>query len=1516
MKPRKPRRRVFGALGRKLWMLRAVIGSFTLLPALVTLSPLRAQTVIQVDDTPLQPVRYGMDYERLWFWYGSNSNKNQVATWSAAACDIDFIRVAINSGYELEEGVYDLKAYTNKIIPMMQSMRAANPDLEFFASPRPLNEAVSGASWQPYPLWITGASSYTSGDYDFDDLKCAQYLIRYLRLMKSYGFRIHYLDLTNEWQSNVSGGRITQSDARDVVEYLREYMENPPSPDPTDPTGEYASLPALEAEDMPKIVAPSSWEFSQGESWIRYLNSERKREAIDIAASHNTNRDSGSGTAKEFADQAKETLGDEVEIWNTELHGWKSTSGADEVTSCFHFFEAIQAGFTGISGWLAIGTPSQGHSYILNNGSSVNRNVKYYIFRKAVNSSANGRALGVSQAEEIRLVTAMLKDDLVSVWLINDSDEVVDVEVDLGSFSNPSGILLETRWSEHTSLEGETKRRSMTAGGNRFAVAVEADSVYCFEVPLADRFVEAKDLRLGVSDDGQVDLDLSADGNGGDLAIYTVLDTPEHGTLSGSLPNLTYTPDADFVGVDRFTYMFSDGPTLSTVGTVEVVRYEETLVAHWKLDETEGNVLEDATGNGYDGILVSGARLPEGGVVGGALDFDAGGDYAVLPAAAFDTVSSEVTLSMWVYGDTSQPRADTIFYATNEQNHRLLNIHLPYSDGTVFFDAGNATGYDRVSQAAASEDYRGRWNHWVFVKSDEGEMSMYLNGQEWLRGSNKNRLIDDITRVYLGSDGGSRNYDGMVDDVRFYNYAVDSAQIEALYKSYTENEAPVADEVSVRVVAGRSVSLPLAGHDPEGVDLYYRVIAPPSHGVLSGSGGRLVYTPDEGFAGVDSFTYVASDTFEDSAPATVAIHVKPALLLAHWPFDDGDGQVVTDQSGNGFHGTLTSGRWIEGMKGGGLEFDGVDDFVDFPAAAFAGLSEELSLSLWVWGGEGQPREDTLFYGTNSVNERILNVHLPWSDGRVYWDAAGRTSRASSLEEYAGGWNHWLFTKNASAGEMKIYLNGVEWHSVSGMVDSFAEITRFTLGAQSSVSQHYEGRVDEVTLFNYALSEDQALEWFQSFNESPIAMDGEISMVEGRTVAVPLVAVDPEGEVVSFRIVDGPSHGTLAGGGEAMSYTPDPGFTGVDRFRYVANDSVSDSEEAIITIDVRPARLLAHWSMDDGARDMVSDVSGGSWHGTKVSATWVDGVRGKALSFDGVDDRVELPAGAFANVGEEITLTMWVRGGPTQPAADVLFYGTNASNSRILNVHLPWDNSAVYWDASDRTSLLASSETYAGSWNYWTFTKNSTSGEMRIFLNGTPWHTVGGKWNPIAEITRFTLGAQSAGVRHYEGVIDEVRLYDYALADDEVADLYAGYSGSLAYLDWLAGYPQLGDTSFEADPDGDGMETGLEYIFGGDPTVPDASIAPRIDRAEGAWRFAYTRSEVAAEHTTQVVELSDDLERWSELSIGGSASESHVQITPLGDGMERVEVILDESLFSAEDLGDGDSLFLRLVGSLN
>lgn len=155
------------------------------------------------------------------------------------------------------------------------------------------------------------------------------------------------------------------------------------------------------------------------------------------------------------------------------------------------------------------------------------------------------------------------------------------------------------------------------------------------------------------------------------------------------------------------------------------------------------------------------------------------------------------------------------------------------------------------------------------------------------------------------------------------------------------------------------------------------------------------------------------------------------------------------------------------------------DFVDVPASVFSTLDSSVTIAFWQYGDPLlQPQDNTLFEGFDSAGRRVLNVHLPWSNGKVYWDAGrddsgyDRISQSvSDPSKYRGKWNHWAFSKDAVAGRMKIYLNGQLWFMMGSRHRGFAGITKFRIGSDGTgTSNFYDGFIDEFTIWNKALSD--------------------------------------------------------------------------------------------------------------------------------------------------------------------------------------------------------------------------------------------------------------------------------------------------------------------------------------------------------------------------------------------------------------------------------------------------------------
>ena len=84
------------------------------------------------------------------------------------------------------------------------------------------------------------------------------------------------------------------------------------------------------------------------------------------------------------------------------------------------------------------------------------------------------------------------------------------------------------------------------------------------------------------------------------------------------------------------------------------------------------------------------------------------GDYVEVPSAAFSTISDQITVSFWCYGDPNvMPMNSYIFEGRDANGYRVVNSHLPWSNSRVYWDAGNSStnSYDRIDEAANAIDF-------------------------------------------------------------------------------------------------------------------------------------------------------------------------------------------------------------------------------------------------------------------------------------------------------------------------------------------------------------------------------------------------------------------------------------------------------------------------------------------------------------------------------------------------------------------------------------------------------------------------------------------------------------------------------------------------------------------------------------------------------------------------------------------------------------------------------------------
>jgi hypothetical protein len=144
-------------------------------------------------------------------------------------------------------------------------------------------------------------------------------------------------------------------------------------------------------------------------------------------------------------------------------------------------------------------------------------------------------------------------------------------------------------------------------------------------------------------------------------------------------------------------------------------------------------------------------------------------------------------------------------------------------------------------------------------------------------------------------------------------------------------------------------------------------------------------------------------------------------------------------------------------------------------AKFSTIKNEITISFWAFGNANQmPITTSILYGYDAnINNRQLNIHLPHANTNVYFDcgfSAGgydRVNKIATATEMGGKWNHWAFVKNASSGDMKVFLNGQLWLSGTGKVKPITLIN-LILGKDQNGNSNYKGNINQLMIWSKAL----------------------------------------------------------------------------------------------------------------------------------------------------------------------------------------------------------------------------------------------------------------------------------------------------------------------------------------------------------------------------------------------------------------------------------------------------------------
>jgi hypothetical protein len=668
--------------------------------------------------------------------------------------------------------------------------------------------------------------------------------------------------------------------------------------------------------------------------------------------------------------------------------------------------------------------------------------------------------------------------------------------------------------------------------------------------------------------------------------------------------------------------------------------------------------------------------------------FDGEGDYInIEESESLDISGDQITISVWVKTERLDKRQVVVAKTGWGDNSWLIEIY-PYGGGearlTFYLIAGEPDLWSSSGGIWLKAD---TWYHLVCVYTGE-EKRIYMNavmdGRESVSGNIKTN--DQPVRIGGWGDPIGRNetryFNGVIDEVAIFARALSDVEIVRLYEGH-----------------GR-----VGGHE-------------------AGLVGYWSFNSDKGTAVVDGSRYHNDGELRDEPESYFAVHgwaKKPGAEAQPEPSYD-DGGPTLD----------------EGVSGYAYYFDGKGDYINIEESESLDISgDQITISAWI-KPERIDRRQTIA----SKNWLVEINPIDCGDGRLNFFMVGEDTGEGNL---CGGsavstdtWQHVVCVYTGE--ERIIYLNGAIDANRVGHGNIRPNDEPVTIGDWSSPEgsrRCFQGSIDEVAIFNRALSRDEVV---RLYHNSGRLRGNEAGLVgywnfdrDGEAVVLDSSAYQNHGE---FRDEPEPHADDIYGGEPRLSWAK-----------------------------------RSSWSPSSSAKPVGN---------TGAPPELTEGVSGYAYYFDGGGNCINIEESESLDItGRQITLSAWISAARIDRRQVVVAKTAGGDNTWIMEIN-PIDfkegTICFYLDLPGFDYLGSSTLIVADRWYHVVMVYNET--KRMIYIDGQrdAEQTLSGDIPLNDQPVR--IGNWGSLDRAFTGAIDEVAIFNRALSDYEIGQLYSN-SGRL------------------------------------------------------------------------------------------------------------------------------------------
>ncbi|MES2474680.1 MAG: Ig-like domain-containing protein [Verrucomicrobiota bacterium] len=629
----------------------------------------------------------------------------------------------------------------------------------------------------------------------------------------------------------------------------------------------------------------------------------------------------------------------------------------------------------------------------------------------------------------------------------------------------------------------------------------------------------------------------------GNALTFAIASQPNSGSLSGTPPNLVYTPGQNFTGTDSFSYKANDGAVDSQVASVSI------LVTHSNQAPLAGSASKStqedtalpitltATDADGDALAFSVISPPSHGSLTGTAP-----NLTYIPAANFhgqDQLSFKVN-----DGSIDSPTATVAITVS------------PVNDAPVTASASFSTskGTALPILLTATDPEKTTCTFTVLTQPQHGTLSGTAPNLSYLPHSSF-QGSDQFT--FKANDG-----------------SLDSAP--ATVSITVTNAAPVVANRSLTTAEDKPVAIVLSGTDANGDTLTFAVVAQPSNGTLTGTPPNLTYTPRPNFFGSDQIRFTASDGSLISASATISISVtsvNDAPAVATKALQTLKNQPLPiDVTGNDVENDALTYLIVEAPRHGRLGGE-------FPQLVYTPDLDYIGDDMFTF----KANDGSLDSLTATISISISGEIVVVENSAPLFTSPSFNATATAGTPFAG-----LLTASDPDGDSLVFskASGPAWLTISANGSFSGTAPESAVGRTTVVAKVQDTSGASATA--------SLLITVSAANHAPVFVSDVITRPAGTEKvsywkeSIADSASDPDaGDRLSFAKISGPSWLRVAANG-ALSGTPSPNSAGIHSFIIHAKDNHGAYAKCVLEIPIVANRLPLPWKLNRLGDEPLSD----------------------------------------------------------------------------------------------------------------------------------------------------------------------------------------------------------------------------------------------------------------------------------------------------------------------------------------